>query len=116
VGRQFFQAAELAYGHEYWNAAGVLYVHAAIAFADAVSILWGGLKSTGDDHRDAVQLLGEVMAYAQGRQEALWHLETLIREKNRIAFTGLSFRQKELEFFSKEADRFRLWCERYLKR
>lgn len=56
---QFMKAGKLAREHGYGNAAGLLFVHAAIAYADAVSIRLAGMKSTSDNHHDAVQLLSE---------------------------------------------------------
>ncbi|MDP2886358.1 MAG: hypothetical protein Q8P51_15185 [Ignavibacteria bacterium] len=37
----------------YWTAAGVLIVHAAIAYADALCIRSAGEKSSGENHEDA---------------------------------------------------------------
>ena len=34
----FYEAAEVAMEYSYWTAAGVLIVHSAIAYADAISI------------------------------------------------------------------------------
>lgn len=105
----------MAGAHEYWNAAGLLYVHGAIAFADAVAIKLREVKSTSENHMDAVHLLGEVTAGAKGRDEALGHLKRLIDEKARVAYSGQSFHARELESLSKHADRFSAWAERILK-
>ncbi len=43
----------------YGNAIGVLAVHAAIAYNDALTIAYGGKKATGEDHKRAVDLLRE---------------------------------------------------------
>ena len=49
VAKYFMQGAELAKEFEYWNADGVLIVHAAIAYTDAITIKVGGVKSPGED-------------------------------------------------------------------
>jgi hypothetical protein len=49
VGEHFVQAAQLATEFQYWDAAGVLLVHFAIAVTDALTIKVGGVKSAGLD-------------------------------------------------------------------
>ena len=61
VGEHFAQAAQLATEFQYWNAAGVLQVHAAIALTDALTIKAGGVKSAGEDHLLAADLLETVL-------------------------------------------------------
>ncbi len=108
------RAAELAADHGCWNAAGLLLVHGAIAYTDAVCISRAGIKSTSDSHMDAVALLGEASKDLRGQDEALGHLERLIREKSRVAYTGQSFRAKDVEALRKHAERFCAWPERIL--
>jgi hypothetical protein len=50
------KAAEVVTEFEYWNAAGVLLVHAAIALTDALTVKVGGVKSAGGDHMLAAAL------------------------------------------------------------
>jgi hypothetical protein len=113
---QFLKAAGLARDHEYWNAAGLLIVHAAIAYADAVSIRLAGAKSTSDNHHDAVQLLGEAAAREKDRDRALGHLKRVIEEKSRVSYSGEAFRRAEIEALETHAERFCDWCEAVLGR
>lgn len=115
AGDQFFRAAELARQFEYWNAAGLLYVHAAIAFADAVAIARRGQKSTGENHLEALTLMEESTRNVKGRDEAIGHLRRIIDEKNRVAYTGMSFRRADLEKTAIHAARFRVFAERVLR-
>jgi hypothetical protein len=112
---QFFEAAELAGEYEYWNAAGLLYVHAAIAFADAVAIARMGEKSTSENHLDAVRLLEESTSNVKGRDEAREHLRKIIDVKNTVAYNGDTFRRADLEKLALHAGRFRVFAERMLK-
>lgn len=114
AGAQFLRAAELAREFEYWNAAGLLYVHSAIAFADAVAISRRGEKSTSENHGDALVLFGEATAGLRGRDEAREHLKRIIDEKNRAAYSGITFRRAELEKLANHAERFRSFAERVL--
>lgn len=115
MGREFFKAADMARHHEYWNAAGLLYVHGAIALADAVAIWREGVKSTSENHMDAVALLGEVTAAIKDRDEALGHLQKIILEKSRVAYTGQSFRSSDVDSIGKHAERFSAWAGELLR-
>ncbi len=53
----FRQAADTALDYEYWNAAGLLMVHAAIGYTDALTIRIAGVKSQGEDHHEAIALV-----------------------------------------------------------
>lgn len=108
---QFMKAGKLAREHGYGNAAGLLFVHAAIAYADAVSIRLAGMKSTSDNHHDAVQLLSEAATRQKDRDKATGHLRRLIDEKNRVSYTGQTFRPAEIESLEIHAGRFKDWCE-----
>ena len=110
MGEQFMKAAGLARDHGYWNAAGLLIVHAAIAYADAVSIGLAGMKSTSDSHTDVVHLLAEAAAREKDLDRALGHLKKILDEKNRVAYTGEMFRRQEVEALETHAERFRAWA------
>jgi len=111
-GEQFLQAAGLARESEYWNAAGLLYVHSAIALADAVAIARRGEKSTSENHMDALALFEEALENVKGKNEAIKHLRRLIDEKNRVSYMGISIRRADLEKMETHADRFRAFAQR----
>jgi hypothetical protein len=75
VAESFYNGAEMAKGFEYWNAAGLLIVHAAIANTDALTIKFGGVRSKGEDHMAAVDLLRQVMALGEQGRAGIRHLE-----------------------------------------
>lgn len=115
AGEEFSHAADLAREHEYWNAAGLLLVHAGIAYADAVAILLSGQKSTSENHLDTVALLKDVARDRKGREEALHHLSTIVQEKNRVSYTGQSFRATDVGALQKHLSRFQDWARRTLE-
>ena len=51
VAEHFYGAAKDSMELEYWTAAGLLIVHSAIAFADALCIKLSGQKSAGENQR-----------------------------------------------------------------
>ena len=75
VAKHFYDAAADSMDLEYWTAAGVLIVHAAIAYADALCIKSSGIKSSGDDHEDAVILLENAVPEEEGKSKAINHLK-----------------------------------------
>lgn len=61
VASNFAEAADLALEFGYYNAAGVLYIHSAIAYSDAITIKLSGKKSSGQKHYEVIQLLESVV-------------------------------------------------------
>jgi hypothetical protein len=114
-GRQFLDTAELAKEIGNWTSAGLLIVHGAISLADAVTIKLKSVKSSSDNHKDAVALLGEVAAGIEGRKEALTHLERIIDEKNKVAYGGISYRREDVERLALHVERFRKFAEGILR-
>ena len=62
--QHFYEAARDSMELEYWTAAGVLVIHSAIAFSDALCIKLGGVRSAADDHDDAIALLESIATEA----------------------------------------------------
>lgn len=62
VASGFCEAASLAREFDYFNAAGVLIVHSAIAYTDAITIREAGANSQGEDHLDAASFLESLCA------------------------------------------------------
>ncbi|HET54430.1 MAG TPA: HEPN domain-containing protein [Ignavibacteria bacterium] len=115
VADNFYKGAETAAEHEYWNAAGVLIVHAAIAYGDAVTIKYGGVKSKGEDHQQLVNLIEEKVAYSEERKKALLQLNKIIAHKNSVSYSGDIYGQKDIEKLKKHIDRFRSWVISVIK-
>ena len=114
VADKFFEAADVAREFEYWTPAGVLLVHASIAYADAISIGRLGQKSASEAHQDAVALLKEAIPGDRGLAGAVTHLTRIIAEKNRLSYGGLAIRKKDLEPVWTNARRFRNWAKSLL--
>lgn len=111
VADSFYSGAELAKEYEYWNAAGVLIVHAAIAYADAISIKFRGERSKGDDHMAAIEILRQIAnSEAEAGKRVVRHFEEVISEKNRVSYEGEVYRQKEIDSLWKHLERFRAWA------
>ncbi|MBI4655382.1 MAG: hypothetical protein HY746_01410 [Elusimicrobia bacterium] len=112
----FCKGAELAREFEYWNAAGVLMIHAAIALTDAITIKVGGVKSSGEDHMAAVDLIREVVNMDERGLEAVRHLTRMIEQKNLVSYSGEIYTRTDIEKIWKHLERYRLWAIMMLER
>jgi len=117
----FLAAAEENYGsacailtERKYRAAGILLVHAAIALTDALTVRAGGVKSTGEQHQEAVDLVRELSANVPGLGPALRHLEAIIHEKNRVSYTGDAFTPSDIARMRTHYERFALWVKEQL--
>jgi hypothetical protein len=97
-----------------WNPAGVLMIHSAIAYADAASIKYGGVKSKGDDHQEVVRLLDELMPPSEAKKNALRQLERLIAHKTSVSYIGEIYDDKDIEKLLKHLERFKTWIEKQI--
>jgi hypothetical protein len=110
VANNFFNGAEVAREYEYWNAAGVLIVHAAIAYADSVTIKLGGVKSQGEDHYDTISLLDEFVAPNPDKKNALNQLKKIIDHKTSVSYSGDIYEKEDVDRLWKLLERFRNWA------
>lgn len=98
-----------------YRAAGILLVFAAIALTDALTVRLGGVKSTGEHHQEAVDLVRELLPNAAGLGAALRHLEAIIQEKNRVSYTGDAFTANDIARMRIHYERFGLWAKEQLR-
>ena len=97
VSANFEEAARLAYEFEYYNAAGVLVVHAAIALADAITIKFGGIKNRSENHLEIINLIREVVRDEEKRKKASNQLEALISHKSSVSYSGDIYQKKDID-------------------
>jgi len=111
----FKDAAALAQEYEYWNAAGVIIVHAAIAFTDALTVKIGGVKSRGEDHYQAGQLVQETVALTDDGKRSLKHFFAIIEEKSLVSYSGKIYQRGDIAALWKHLERYQQWIESVLK-
>jgi hypothetical protein len=97
-----------------WNASGVLIVHSAIAYADSVTIKYGGVKSKGDDHQEVVRLLENLVPGSETKDSALNQLERLIAHKTSVSYSGQIYDKEDIEKLFKHLERFKTWAEKQI--
>lgn len=108
VSENFINGAEVAAEYEYYNAAGVLIIHAAIALADAVTIRFASVKCKGENHYEIIKLLKEAAPTDKQKSKAITHFEKLIDHKNAVSYQGEIYRAKDIQLLQKHFERFAL--------
>lgn len=114
VALNFFEGAKVASEFEYWNAAGVLIVHSAIAYGDAITIKFGKVKSRGEDHQNIVNLINSLIAESDEKKNALINLSKIIDHKNLVSYSGNIFTGKDITRLWKYLLRFKSWADSLL--
>lgn len=90
-----------------WTAVGLNAVHCAISCCDAMLTFHLGIRSAGEDHMQAVDLLMRLPpALEDGQANAF---KRIIAKKNLIAYENREFRQTEAIDILKLAERFYSW-------
>ena len=110
VAESFYNAALLADENEYYNAAGVLIIHAAIAYADSITIKFSSQKVSGNSHYDIIALLKNVLPPQYKNTSALDHFKKLIDHKNLISYSGEVYKKHDIEKLNKHFGRFMNWA------
>lgn len=111
VSKSFINGAEIANEYEYYNAAGVLIIHSAIALADAVTIRLASVKCTGDNHYEIIKLLKETLPPEKQKTNAISHFEKLIDHKNAVSYQGELYKAEDIQLMRKHFDRFSKWVD-----
>jgi hypothetical protein len=114
VAENFKNGAELAFEYEYYNAAGVLIIHSAIAYADSITIKFSSLKVSGDSHYDIIALLKDILPPKLKNNSALDHLKKLIDYKNLVSYSGDVYNKPDIDKILKHFNRFSNWANTIL--
>ncbi len=114
VSKNFEEGAQVADEFEYYNAAGVLIIHAAIALGDALTIKAGGVKCIGENHYEIISLIKDFIPGDEKRTKALNQLEAIISHKNSISYSGDIYTKQDLDKLTKNFTRFSEWANAIL--
>jgi HEPN domain-containing protein len=90
-----------------WTAVGLNAVHCAISCADAMLTFHLGIRPSGDDHAQAVELLVRLPSNIDEGEANTF--KRIIAKKNLIAYECREFRQAEAIDILKLAERFYRW-------
>jgi len=84
------------------NAIAAIAVHAAIAWSDAVSIAYAGMKSTDGDHMRAADPLHDALGARMDAQALRW----VLQKKDTVAYGGDYYRVSEALALLERAEEF----------
>lgn len=90
-----------------WTAVGLNAVHCAISCCDAMLTFHLGIRSAGEDHMQAVDLLTRLPSTLEAGEASTF--KRIIAKKNLIAYENREFRQTEAIDILKLAERFYGW-------
>ncbi|HKP74414.1 MAG TPA: hypothetical protein VJT67_02675 [Longimicrobiaceae bacterium] len=91
------------------NAIAVITVHAAIAWSDALTIAYAGMKSTDGDHNRAADLLHNALG-ARIDAQALRSLRMVLHKKDTVAYRGDYYRVPDALALLERAEEFCAWA------
>lgn len=110
VSQNFLSGAELAFEFEYYNAAGILIIHSAIALADTITIKKASKKCNSTNHLDIIHLLNDVTPYDKNKNTAVENFKKLIEHKNIISYSGDIYSKNDVDKLFKYYKRFECWA------
>ncbi len=116
VADHFYSAAKDSIDLEYFTAAGVLIVHSAIAYADALCIKLSGVKSIGENHEDTITLVESAVVDSAEKIKAVNQLRRIIEEKTKVSYLGELYSSTQSKDMWKRLERFRNWVLEILER
>ena len=82
-------------------------VHCAISLSDALTIYYLSQRFSGDDHRQASELLSRISIEGAGQQAHSFR--KIISKKHMIAYEEREFRKSEADEITKQIERFYRW-------
>ena len=115
VAGQNMEAAADNMKSDLWTPAGILIVHSSIAYTDALTIKAAGVRSSGEHHAMAVDLVAQVLELKREDQNALAHFRRIIGEKARVAYGGKAYPESRVRQMWTNLERYRKWVEEKLE-
>lgn len=105
--KDFYEVMLNARDTERWTAVGLNAVHCAISCCDAILTFHLGMRSSGEDHMQAVGLFMRLPPDVEDGEANTY--KRIIVKKNLIAYECREFRQAEAIDILKLAERFYRW-------
>ena len=105
--KDFYEIMLKASDTENWTAVGLNAVQCAISCCDAMLTFHLGIRSAGEDHMQAVDLLMRLPPTLEDEEANVF--KRIIAKKNLIAYENREFRQTEAIDILKLAERFYRW-------
>lgn len=111
---EFYDSMQHAYQNRMWTAVGLNAVHCVISSCDAVLVKSQGIRSAGEDHMQALELLAR--SPVEGIEKQTATVRRIIAKKNVIAYENREFRESDASDIFKQTERFYHWTFEYLNK
>jgi len=99
---------------EYASAAGLLAVHSAISYSDALLIGLDGARPRGENHSEAIAALKRACTGAKIEPQGIAQLQKLLSAKTDISYGEKPVNEIRITALCEAAKRFETWAERVL--
>ena len=99
----------------YGNAVAIIAIHAAIAYTDALTIAYGGVKSGEGEHLRAVDVLKDVLG-TRADAGAVRVLTRVLQKKDAVSYQGEYYTMAEARTLVEQAQEYARWAEPLLVR
>jgi len=109
------QGAENNLENVLWTPAGILIVHSAIALTDALTVKAAGVKSSGDNHLQVVELVKQVIEVSEDDTRALNRLLRILSEKSKVSYGGQLYTEHQAMGMMKQLERYQAWIDKKLE-
>lgn len=95
---------------KYGNGLAIIAIHSAIAYTDALTVSYGGFKSTDGDHSRASDALRRALGH---RAEAgqIRRLARILDAKSHASYSGSYYTLSDGEYILRELEDFASWAE-----
>lgn len=98
---------------KYGNGLAIVVIHAAIAYADALTVAYREIKSTDGEHVQAVKVIEDALG-EHATPDQLRRLRRIIAAKTHASYSGRYYTLKEGRAILGELDTFATWAEERL--
>ena len=95
----------------YGNAIAIVTIHAVIAYNDALTVAFGGVKSTEGEHARAADVLQSPLG-SRASPERVKLARSLLTLKDRVSYQGQYYTGEEAVQLFRRAEEFCDWAER----
>jgi hypothetical protein len=95
-------------GDSYGNAMAIVAIHAAIAYADALSIAFRELKSVDGDHSMAVATLRHAIGH-RADEAQMKRLDSIIDQKSAVSYQGQYYTLADAKAVVEKLNAFAEW-------
>ena len=98
----------------YSAAIGLLAVHSAISYNDAVLVRLTGKRPRAQDHRKAIAAIRSACTQGGIGDKGVKHLHRLVSAKADVSYGDEQVKTERIEFLYEAAKRFQAWAEHLL--